>query len=101
MDRSHRAQSTHAPAGFRQCRAHQREVKDVVVEAAVFRIAECTGAELLARAGVWVAAEIMQRKNLVEVSEVIFAFKLSKVGAQMRERGDRARAVERSAQDRP
>ncbi len=83
------------PAGFEQRGLHEREIENVVVEAAVVGIEEGPCPEGLMPAGPGIAAQIVQGENLFEVSEIVICGSTGEVFTQVSERGYGPPLIER------
>lgn len=94
MKGAHALGAVDLPARCDQRGAHQIEVEDVVMQAAVGGVALRADAEIIHRAGPRIAAQVVQREDLGEMREVVLAGAVGQVGLQMGQRGDRAPVVE-------
>lgn len=94
MNGSHRFIDENPPACFRQCRADERKIENVMVEAAHLRIAQRSRAKLHRASGAEIAAEVVQREDLLQMCLVRFRRGPVEVRTQVRQSGDRAGVIE-------
>lgn len=94
MDWTNYFDSVDQPTGLVQSVAHERDIKNVVVQAAVLEVAQRAGVKLFERSRQRIAVQIVMGEYLLEVGQVRFRSLRGIVCLQVFDRGDWPAMVE-------